>query len=58
MLEKGRKYDLELKKGERKFFLVKHMSKSSFKVLSLETYGSINIYANSTIYNNYFLSQL
>ena len=34
------------------------MSNSSFKVLSLETYGSISIYANSTHYNNYLLDQI
>lgn len=50
--------DLSLKDGEIKFFIVRHISNTSFKIQSLEKYGSIKIYANQTGLDLFILEAL
>ena len=48
VLENGQLMDLSLNVGQTAFFVVRHISNTSFKILSLERYGSIKIFANQT----------
>ena len=44
----GQLYDINLNAEERKYFLARHISDQSFKILSIERHGTIIIYANRT----------
>ena len=44
----GNGSDLKLKDGEKAYFLFRHISLDSFKILSLERFGNLIFYANQT----------
>lgn len=44
----GELSDLKLKEGEKAYFLFRHISLDSFKILSLERFGNLIFYANQT----------
>jgi hypothetical protein len=45
-------FDLHIKKGEKKYFLVRHKAEESFKILTAFKFGSVAIVANQTQVNN------
>jgi hypothetical protein len=47
-IEHGQFYDIKMKEGEEKWFYHRHISNTSFKVMSLKKYGEIYIFANQS----------
>jgi hypothetical protein len=47
-IEHGQYYDIKMTEGEEKWFYLRHLSASSFKILSLLKHGLVDIQVNST----------
>jgi hypothetical protein len=57
-IEHGQFYDIKMDEGEEKWFYHRHVSNSSFKIMSLKEYGEIHIFANQSDLNKTVLKSL
>lgn len=47
-IEHGQFYDINLKEGQEKWFYLRNLANNTFKITSLQEYGTISIFANQS----------